>query len=180
MDPSPLTTALALLCLASPALALQATVRADTPESAGEPATPDSAAFALDALDQRLDAADGPYLPFLRTRSLRCGLYRLPAGGRDDQPVHEDDEIYYVIRGRATLLAGDERHPALPGATLFVKAGVVHRFVDIEEDLEVLVVFGETQQEVTEPAKADEPNEAAEPGAPAGATGQAPPGEPVR
>ncbi len=108
------------------------------------PSTPDSAAFELDALERRLAASGELYLPFLDTRVLRCGLYRLPAGGTDPQPIHEDDEIYHVIRGRATLRAGDALHPASPGATLFVRAGVEHRFIDIEEDLEVLVVFGAT------------------------------------
>jgi quercetin dioxygenase-like cupin family protein len=111
------------------------------------PSTPPSAAFDLDALESRLATGDDPYLPFLDTRVLRSGLYRLPAGGTDDQPIHDDDEIYYVIRGRATLSAGDASHPARPGATLFVRAGVEHRFVDIEEDLEVLVVFGATPGE---------------------------------
>jgi len=112
--------------------------------------TPASDAFELDTLEQRLAAGDDPYLPFLTTRVLRCGLYRLPAGGTDDQPVHKDDEIYFVIRGRATLRAGDALHPAVPGSTLFVRAGVDHRFVDIEEDLEVLVVFGATPDDTAQ------------------------------
>jgi len=109
-----------------------------------DPSPPATAAFDLDPLEQRLAAGGERYLPFLDTRVLRCGLYRLPAGAADDQPVHEDDEIYHVIRGRATLRAGDALYPAGPGATLFVQAGIEHRFIDIEEDLEVLVVFGAT------------------------------------
>jgi quercetin dioxygenase-like cupin family protein len=39
------------------------------------------------------------------------------------------------------LEVGEQRTPAVPGAVLFVAAGAEHRFVEIEEDLEVLVFF---------------------------------------
>jgi|GEM_PF-399736 len=143
MEPSHLSIAVALFALAIPAIA-----HAAGPAERDKPATPDQAAFSLDQLEGRLGAqlaaGGSPYLPFLNTRVLRLGLYRLSAGTRDDQPVHKDDEIYYVIHGKATLRAGDELIPVQPGSTVFVKAGVEHRFLDIEEDLEVLVVFGAT------------------------------------
>ncbi|MGD2114531.1 MAG: cupin domain-containing protein [Acidobacteriota bacterium] len=111
--------------------------------------TPAQAAFRLEQLEGELAATEGPYLPFFDSRSLRLGLYALPAGARDDQPVHDDDEIYHVVAGRATLWVGDEDGedtliPVEPGAIVFVRAGVEHRFIDIEEDLEVLVIFGAT------------------------------------
>ncbi len=78
---------------------------------------------------------------FLNRASLSCGIYRLSAGATDGQSPHDRDEVYYVIAGKAALQVGDQRHDATPGKVLFVAAGAEHRFVDIEEDLTLLVFF---------------------------------------
>lgn len=138
------------LALAAPLLALAAGPTAGaTGEAPQEP--PASASFDLQSLERELAGSDERYLPFFDSRSLRLGLYTLPAGAFDDQPVHEDDEIYYVVRGRAVLRAADELIPVEPGSIAFVRAGVEHRFIDIEEDLEVLVVFGESTNQLSAP-----------------------------
>ncbi len=72
---------------------------------------------------------------------MSCGLYRLRAGEHDPQSPHDRDEVYYVIEGRATLAMTNEELAASPGATLFVPAGAEHRFVNITEDLLLLVMF---------------------------------------
>jgi mannose-6-phosphate isomerase-like protein (cupin superfamily) len=66
----------------------------------------------------------------------------LPRGGTDGQSPHTEDEIYFVVSGRARFRAGDEDRAVTAGDTLFVAAGLPHRFHDIEEDLTLLVVFG--------------------------------------
>ncbi len=67
-------------------------------------------------------------------------MYVLPAGGEDAQQPHREDEVYHVVRGRSRFRAGSEEEAVGPGSLLFVRAGVVHRFFDIEEEL-VIVVF---------------------------------------
>ena len=99
-------------------------------------------AFDLDELTTRRAAAGDPYLEFLRVPDLSAGLYVLPAGGTDPQSPHAEDELYHVIRGRASIRVGDETAPVGPGSTVFVAATVPHRFEAIEEELTVLVVFG--------------------------------------
>ena len=81
------------------------------------------------------------YHEFLRIPALSMGLYRLPAGGTDPQSPHQEDETYYVLKGRAHIEIEGERYPAQPGDLIFVPAQAVHRFVDITEDLELLVFF---------------------------------------
>ena len=66
---------------------------------------------------------------------------RRPAGGTDHQKPHREDEIYYVIRGRARFKAGFEDREVSAGSVIFVAAEVGHRFYDITEELEVLVFF---------------------------------------
>jgi mannose-6-phosphate isomerase-like protein (cupin superfamily) len=82
------------------------------------------------------------YQEFLRVRDLSAGLYVLEAGATDPQQPHREDELYYVASGRATITVGDDERPVGPGSLVFVAAGVPHRFHDITERLELLVVFG--------------------------------------
>jgi mannose-6-phosphate isomerase-like protein (cupin superfamily) len=97
--------------------------------------------FDLAALRAERAASAAPYLEFLGVPSMSAGLYELPAGGEDRQRPHGEDEVYCVLAGRATWEAGGRRTPVGPGAVVFVSAGDAHRFVDVEQDLTLLVVF---------------------------------------
>jgi mannose-6-phosphate isomerase-like protein (cupin superfamily) len=81
------------------------------------------------------------YREFLRVPSMSAGLYVLAAGATDAQLPHHEDEIYYVVRGRARFRAGNEDQEISAGRVLFVAAEVEHRFYDIAEELAVLVFF---------------------------------------
>jgi mannose-6-phosphate isomerase-like protein (cupin superfamily) len=87
------------------------------------------------------DRAKQNYLEFLRVPSLSAGLYTLPAGSIDMQEPHTEDEVYFVISGRASFQAGSEERSVQPGSILYVKARIEHRFHSISEDLRVLVIF---------------------------------------
>jgi mannose-6-phosphate isomerase-like protein (cupin superfamily) len=81
------------------------------------------------------------YREFLRVPAMSAGLYVLPTGGTDLQRPHHEDEIYYVVRGRAHFKAGEEDREVFAGCVIFVAAEVEHRFYDIAEELAVLVFF---------------------------------------
>jgi len=81
------------------------------------------------------------YREFLRVPAMSAGLYVLPGGGTDLQRPHREDEIYYVLRGRARFKAGPEDREVSAGSVIFVAAEVGHRFYDITEELAVLVFF---------------------------------------
>ena len=93
-----------------------------------------------DVVAQARAAPDGYAAEVLRSDLLSAGLYLLAAGATDDQTPHGEDEVYYTVRGRATLRVGSEDHPVQPGTLLFVPAMAVHFFHDISEEL-ILVVF---------------------------------------
>lgn len=97
--------------------------------------------FSLASLLADQQRAGEPWLEFLRVESLRAGLYVLAPGAWDHQTPHEEDELYYVVAGRAAFEAGDRREAVTGGSILFVAAHQPHRFVDIEEELRVLVFF---------------------------------------
>jgi len=81
------------------------------------------------------------YFEFLRVSAMSAGIYTLAAGMTDPQSPHREDELYYVVRGRARMKAGNEDHAVAAGSVIFVAAGIEHRFYDIEEELSVLVFF---------------------------------------
>jgi len=97
--------------------------------------------YTLDALRQQHGQAGKPYHEFLREPSMSVGLYELAAGASDGQSPHTEDELYYVVAGRASLRVADEDTPVAAGSLVFVAANVEHRFHDITEDLRVLVFF---------------------------------------
>jgi len=68
-------------------------------------------------------------------------MYVLPVESSDPQQPHHEDELYYVVRGRARFQADSEDREVAAGDTIFVAAEVEHRFYDITEELAVLVFF---------------------------------------
>ena len=77
----------------------------------------------------------------LRVPSLSMGLYRLKAGQADEQQPHTEDEVYLVVSGKASFRAGGQEQAVVSGSVIFVERAAEHRFVDITEDLTVLVFF---------------------------------------
>jgi mannose-6-phosphate isomerase-like protein (cupin superfamily) len=106
-----------------------------------------SAFFHIDELSRQRSGSGKRYLEFLRIPALSAGVYVLPKGGNDSQKPHHEDEMYYVVRGRARMQIGSDHAEVKPGAVIFVEAEVEHRFYDIEEELEVLVFFAPAEQE---------------------------------
>ena len=81
------------------------------------------------------------YLEFLRVSSLSAGVYVLAAGSTDTQKPHREDEMYYVVRGRARMRIGGEEQAVGAGSIIFVAANVQHSFYEIAEELVVVVFF---------------------------------------
>ncbi|MER5960758.1 cupin domain-containing protein [Streptomyces sp. NPDC002057] len=98
-------------------------------------------AFRLDELEAERAANKGAYLQFLRERNMSVGLYALDAGELDPQQPHHQDEVYFVVSGRAAITVGTETTQVARGSVVYVPAGVEHRFHHISEDLRVMVVF---------------------------------------
>ncbi|HEY1456686.1 MAG TPA: cupin domain-containing protein [Candidatus Dormibacteraeota bacterium] len=99
-------------------------------------------AYEVPELDpQPRDSQGHGYVDFLASDLLSVGLAVWPRGSVDRQRPHREDEVYYVISGRATIRVAGEERPVQPGSLVFVAAGVEHQFSDIEEDLRVLVFW---------------------------------------
>lgn len=97
--------------------------------------------FNLSQLEKERATSGKTYLEFLRIPEMSAGLYTVRAGDADPQNPHKQDEMYFVVSGRARMRIGSEDQPVSAGSVIFVEAGVEHRFHDIAEDLQVLVFF---------------------------------------
>jgi hypothetical protein len=97
--------------------------------------------FEFSRLEQQCIASGDRWLQFLDVDSMYCGIYHLPAGCRDDQRPHPDDEVYLVQKGRSKFHIDGAEIDVAAGAVLFVPAGAKHYFHDIFEDVTMLVFF---------------------------------------
>ena len=81
------------------------------------------------------------YREVLRVPALSLGLFAAGQGHDDSQTPHQQDEVYVVLAGAAVLEVSGERTPVGAGSIAYVPALVPHRFVEITEDLRVVVLF---------------------------------------
>lgn len=102
--------------------------------------------FEVGELESRQRESPSPYLEFLRRPGFSMGMYVLARGGTDNQTPHDADEVYVVLRGEGTLRVEGEDTPARAGTVLSVDRGREHSFVDVTEDLHVLVIFAPPEE----------------------------------
>ena len=79
-------------------------------------------AWEYDDIEAARAATGRLYHEFLRVPDLSAGIYVLEAGATDPQSPHTEDELYYVVAGRAIVTVGDETRPVVPGSLVFVAA----------------------------------------------------------
>jgi len=101
------------------------------------------------ALQAVAASGDERYAVLLEHGTLEIGFYA--PSGTDPQTPHDQDEVYVVHSGSGKFVLGDTEQDFGPGDTLFVPAGVEHRFREFTDDFGAWVVFygpsgGETDQ----------------------------------
>jgi mannose-6-phosphate isomerase-like protein (cupin superfamily) len=103
--------------------------------------------FEIGELERQRVGRASAYLEFLRVASMSAGVYVLAVGAADLQSPHQQDELYYVIRGKARMRAASKDQSVETGSLIFVAAHAEHSFHDIEEELAVLVFFAPAETE---------------------------------
>src|ERR671917_934241 len=98
-------------------------------------------AFTTEELFAGLDPGRHDFVEFFRSDTLSLTVAHWPAESVDDQQPHTEDEVYYVVSGRARLSVADEEVEVTADSIVYVAAGVEHRFHDIAEDLRVIVFW---------------------------------------
>jgi mannose-6-phosphate isomerase-like protein (cupin superfamily) len=97
--------------------------------------------FGLDEIKSAQASGERLFHEFLRVPAMSAGLYVLKAGAVDPQKPHKEDEVYVILAGRGKFVCEGETIDVEPGQTIYVPAGEEHRFFDIAEDLDILVIF---------------------------------------
>jgi mannose-6-phosphate isomerase-like protein (cupin superfamily) len=97
--------------------------------------------FPLQELNERQATGAELYLEFLRSEALSAGLYVLEPGANDPQRPHHEDEVYVVMAGHAAIVARSNTHQVGPGDVIYIPKETEHRFVEVTERLELLVIF---------------------------------------
>ena len=91
--------------------------------------------FDLPELMEKVVGNEPRIFEFLRVPSMSAAMYRLPAGCKDMQSPHLEDEVYVVLEGKGRLRIDDKDHDIKRSNILYVRANTLHSFFDIEEDL---------------------------------------------
>lgn len=86
-----------------------------------------------------LPNGDEPYVECCNRCTMSLGMYA--PSGQDLQEPHDQDELYFVLSGSGIFIHGDSKSGFGTGDTLFVAAGVEHRFEDFTDDFTAWVVF---------------------------------------
>ena len=107
-------------------------------------------AFELAQINSQRVKSNKTYLEFLKVPDLSMGLYVLPKNGVDMQSPHTEDEVYYVLSGKAQIKVTDEDRAVQAGSVVYVAKSVKHNFHSIEEELRVLVFFAPAEYSLEE------------------------------
>jgi mannose-6-phosphate isomerase-like protein (cupin superfamily) len=81
------------------------------------------------------------WIVHLVTDQLSMGTYSIPKGGLDDQAVHNEDEIYVIVTGKAKMTTDEGSEDIGPGSVVFIPAWEKHLITDIEEDISMIGIF---------------------------------------
>ena len=101
--------------------------------------------FEMEVLKKERALSKKSYLQFLNNKTMHCGIYFLPAGSKDGQQPHAEDEVYYVESGAGKFHVEGRDMDVRPGMILFVAANDTHYFHSITEDLTLLVFFSKAK-----------------------------------
>src|SRR5918997_3097385 len=99
-------------------------------------------AFVAKELLAGLDSSGHDFAEFFRSSTLSLTVAHWPAGSVDGQEPHTEDEVYYVVSGRARFSVADEDVAVGAGSIAYVAAGAGHCFHDIQEGLGGFVFLG--------------------------------------
>ena len=82
------------------------------------------------------------YHTFINRNNLAAGILRLKPGEEDSQSPHENDEIYYVVRGDGFLNIAGNDYEISEAKAYFVGKNIEHKFHGNKKELVVLYFFG--------------------------------------
>ncbi len=99
----------------------------------------DSKTWTIAEASAALAKSGADFVTLFKQGTLEIEIYR-PVGV-DRQTPHAKDELYVIMAGSGVFLHAGQRTPFRAGDTLFVRAGIPHRFEDFSPDFATWVFF---------------------------------------
>jgi mannose-6-phosphate isomerase-like protein (cupin superfamily) len=90
---------------------------------------------------KKIKKSNAYFHTFINKENLAAGILRLDPGEEDTQESHENDEIYYVVKGDGFLLVDRKDYPVSEGMSYYVGKNIPHRFHGNKKELVVLYFF---------------------------------------
>lgn len=91
---------------------------------------------------KKIAKSDTYFHTFLNKENLAVGILRLGPGGNDTQEPHENDEVYYVVKGDGFLEINGKDYPVSEGMSYYVAKKIPHKFHENKKELVVMYFFG--------------------------------------
>lgn len=106
-----------------------------------DPTEPISQIDHIEQLMSKRNEAKNIWLDFLKKKSMTFGFYMLPRATGGDKPrTHHFDEINFVLNGKGSFTAGDQKIEVKAGFLFFVSKQTPHYF-ETTEGMDVLILF---------------------------------------
>ena len=96
--------------------------------------------FDLPAVSRNLDEMKTDRKEFLRVEPIAGRLERIGPGREITVPGEGAATIYYIVRGKGRVRSGETTHEIASGSVVYAEPGCAHRFEDVTEPVEALVV----------------------------------------
>jgi mannose-6-phosphate isomerase-like protein (cupin superfamily) len=78
---------------------------------------------------------------FVRGKKLSIGIQLLRKGDDYGEPAHKNGEVYFALKGHATLRIGKKNYRVSPGMAMYVPPKVLHRFYNVKKEFVFLFIF---------------------------------------
>ncbi len=99
-------------------------------------------AFDTNEYVEKITKSDTYFHTFLNKENIAAGILRLGPGDKDTQEPHENDEVYYVVKGDGFLQIHGKDYPISEGMSYFVARKIPHKFHGNKKELVVMYFFG--------------------------------------
>lgn len=91
---------------------------------------------------KKIIKSDTYFHTFINKENLAAGVLCLNPGEKDTQDPHENDELYYVVKGDGFLLVDQKNYDISEGMVYYVAKNTPHCFHGNTKELVVLYFFG--------------------------------------
>ncbi|MDH3192102.1 MAG: cupin domain-containing protein [Nitrosopumilus sp.] len=98
--------------------------------------------FNVDEYIKKIKDGKNFFHTFINRDTLAAGVLVLQPGEKDTQKPHENDEVYFVLKGNGFLKIKEKDYPISKNKMYFVGKKIKHYFHGNSQELVVLYFFG--------------------------------------